>query len=360
MKKLLTLLAVPSLLFNLAAVAQDSGATGAEKPAAGAVAISSPAAAEQFEQGQKMLQAQNLPAAESCFRKVIGLSPDFAPAYLNLGTALAGEGKSDEAIAILTRAKGLKGVNPIVYLNLGTLLHDSGKVHDAIDNYKRLLEVDPNGPYAHACADGLQQMQEELAAKAARPYQNGAADYFGDATSGGASRWAQSEMPLRIFINAKTDVPGFRAGCVDSLKAAIQDWVDASQGKIKVEYVSDADKAQIVCRWSDAANEMASPTEPGNIYLGKGKTGIVKCDITLRTVDPSGHGPFNDAQTRRVAQHEVGHALGLVYHSTNPQDVMGEGIPGPSTATALSARDKNTMVKLYDLSDAEMARFLRK
>ncbi|MBU6453141.1 MAG: tetratricopeptide repeat protein [Cyanobacteria bacterium REEB67] len=360
MRNLLTLLAIPSLLFNLAASAQEKGGAGADKPAAGAVAISSPVAAEQFEQGQKMMQAQNLPAAAACFRKVIGLSPDFAPAYLNLGTTLAGEGKSEEAIAIFSKAKSLKGVNPIVYLNLGTLLHDTGKVHEAIDNYKRLLEVDPNGPYAHACADGLQQMQEELAAKAARPYQNGATDYFGDATSGGASRWAQSEMPLRIFIDAKTDVPRFRAGCVDILKAAIQDWVDASQGKIKIEYVSDADKAQIICRWSDAVTEMASPTEPGNIYLGKGKSGIVKCDITLRTTDPAGHTPFNDAQTKRIAQHEVGHALGLVYHSTNPLDVMGEGIPGRGTATTLSARDKNTILKLYDLSDGEMARFLRK
>jgi len=48
-----------------------------------------------------------------------------------------------------------------------------------------------------------------------------------------------------------------------------------------------------------------------------------------------------------ICLHEVGHTLGLNGHSANPKDVMFYSMNSDNPITALSARDKSTMARLY-------------
>jgi tetratricopeptide (TPR) repeat protein len=69
-------------------------------------------------------------------------------AHLNLGRALAGEGRIDEAIAQYSQALRLKPDFPLAHLNLGLALASQGRIDEAIAQYSEALRIKPDFPQA--------------------------------------------------------------------------------------------------------------------------------------------------------------------------------------------------------------------
>jgi protein O-mannosyl-transferase len=99
-------------------------------------------------------------------------------AYLNLGVALAAQGRTDEAIASFNRALAAKpfdsGVQYDVYNNLGAALARQGKTDEAISYYQKALLLSPELAEAHFnlaaalagrgnAAEAIRQYKEGLA-----------------------------------------------------------------------------------------------------------------------------------------------------------------------------------------------------
>jgi tetratricopeptide (TPR) repeat protein len=77
---------------------------------------------------------------------------EFAPVpllHLNLGQALAGQGRIDEAIAQYSKAMRLKPDDPQAHLNLGAALAAQGRIDEAIAKYSEALRLEPDFPMAH-------------------------------------------------------------------------------------------------------------------------------------------------------------------------------------------------------------------
>jgi len=77
--------------------------------------------------------------AENYLRKATNLDNTFKPAWVNLGLALAQQGKQMEALEAFSHAIG----NAEAYANLGFVFTVQGKKEEAIAVYRRSLELEP-------------------------------------------------------------------------------------------------------------------------------------------------------------------------------------------------------------------------
>jgi tetratricopeptide (TPR) repeat protein len=88
-------------------------------------------------------------AAETEFRTAIRLRPGEAEAYGDLGNALKGLGKLDEAIAAYRAALRLRPDLNTALFNLGGALSVQGKVADAIGVYREAIRLRPGVAWPH-------------------------------------------------------------------------------------------------------------------------------------------------------------------------------------------------------------------
>jgi len=83
-------------------------------------------------------------AVMACSRRIIAVNPRHPRAYSNLGAALAGLGRNDEAIEALRTALELNPEDPATLNNLGNTLYLSERVEEAETYFRRALEIDPS------------------------------------------------------------------------------------------------------------------------------------------------------------------------------------------------------------------------
>jgi Flp pilus assembly protein TadD len=101
----------------------------------------------------------NRPAdAAAHFAKSAALNPGSAPAYFNLGTALAFSGKVDEAIAQYRKALELRPDYPQAHNNLAGMLLQRGSVAEALQHYREAVRLNPR------YVDAFQNMARAYAA----------------------------------------------------------------------------------------------------------------------------------------------------------------------------------------------------
>src|SRR5215510_5750661 len=92
----------------------------------------------------RLHQAGQLVAAEACYRQALAAQPNLAEAHSNLGLALTGQGKFDEAIAACRRAIGIKPVLAGAHSNLGNALTGQGKFDEGIAAYRQAIGIKPD------------------------------------------------------------------------------------------------------------------------------------------------------------------------------------------------------------------------
>jgi tetratricopeptide (TPR) repeat protein len=104
--------------------------------------------------GTALRGAGKLDDAVAAFRRAIQLNPDFAEAHTNLGTTLLQQGKTAEAVAACRQAVALKPDFAPAHLNLGQALRAAGKMDEAVAAFRTALRLDPRQVSAHLALAG--------------------------------------------------------------------------------------------------------------------------------------------------------------------------------------------------------------
>lgn len=171
----------------------------------------------------------------------------------------------------------------------------------------------------------------------------------------GVIRWDISSFPLKIYIdNSNVNVPDYYK--VEIFKA-LKLWAQLTNF-IKFEVLDNIKDSNIIIKISPLPNNVCEGktckyvvgiTEP------EISNGILnKMNITLYEKDPYGN-YFSDREIFNTILHEMGHALGIMGHSYNPNDTMYASVKESYVHSYmgefqyLTVADKNTMLLLYRL-----------
>jgi len=281
-----------------------------------------------------------------------GTDGDFVK-YLNAGVRFAKIGKMPEAISELKKAAAIKPNDPLLLMNLGQSYQVCGKNIEALEQYKKYLSLYPKGQYVPQITAMFKAMQNQVILSGGKTSQ-GQDNYLSEALAPGGGRWDPSQMPLTVFIDSGKNVKGFKDEFSEIFKKAFTDWCEATQNKVSVSYVESAGKARIICKWTDNVKDLANPAEGGQALIKMGPArSIFFADITLLCSGPNVPADVApDNYMRHICLHEIGHALGLGGHSSQPGDIMFSVMNYDSKEKNLSDRDKKTMLDLYSLPAA--------
>jgi predicted TPR repeat methyltransferase len=89
-------------------------------------------------------------AARDIYRRILERAPDYADALHFSGVLAHQEGRSDEAIALITRSLELEPDRADWHSNLGIVLRDRLQLDEAIAAWRRAIALDPNHANAHS------------------------------------------------------------------------------------------------------------------------------------------------------------------------------------------------------------------
>lgn len=172
-------------------------------------------------------------------------------------------------------------------------------------------------------------------------------------------RWDESKFPIKVYIEDDTNgsAPGYYT---NEVQRAFLEWQKATSNLIRFKFVSVPADSQILVkiisdnkRQSCKAEEckyvaaFTAPTLNGDF--------LKKMTITLYDVNAINQ-PFTARQIYNIVLHEIGHSLGIMGHSENPNDLMymerrrgNDDSGSTSNYQLISSADLNTLELLYML-----------
>ena len=166
-------------------------------------------------------------------------------------------------------------------------------------------------------------------------------------------RWDIKSFPLRVYFENPDDVPAYY---VNNINKALQVWTSKTNF-VKFTQAKDMQNADIIVSFKDIPQDVCSGnvcnyavayTEPEV----SGKSLLKRMHLTFYKTNPK-NDRFLESEIFNTAQHEIGHTLGIMGHSSFPMDLMysekdNDSNYFPSLTTQhLSRRDLNTLVLLY-------------
>ncbi|MBC7999222.1 MAG: matrixin family metalloprotease [Leptolyngbya sp.] len=164
------------------------------------------------------------------------------------------------------------------------------------------------------------------------------------------ARWSPQKLPLAVYIDSGRGIDGFRPVFPELAMEALNEWSDASNGKLQFQLVSNPNHADITLAWSDTVSGNQEVFEAGNTitttsYNGRtGDVSISHAHINLLT--QVGGNSFSDIEIKKVALHEIGHAIGIQGHSPNPADIM-YAVTSRAQQPQLSPQDISAINQIY-------------
>ena len=164
---------------------------------------------------------------------------------------------------------------------------------------------------------------------------------------GTVMRWRIAKMPLRVHLPAPPegmfDDP---SGVTEAVRRGILDWTDvAKPGVPSFRFVGDRGDADIPVVWAPASRGWWVAFAAYDLTVDSKIFRMNRILVAARY--PDGEvATLEDLYMTML--HETGHALGLIGHSPEPEDVMYE--KGHWLSGGLTDRDRDTLRMLYSRS----------
>lgn len=326
--------------------------------------------------GMSLMRVNHNQEACDKLQQAAALCPASAEIQHSLALVLAKLGRMPEAIAAMKKAVELSPDSEASLLTLGGFYQANGDVAEAINTYNEFLSRFPDNRMKRK-VEGLRQALDSeqresqnradqqrlltgtdnhpgastersiVAPLSSEFSQDGKDDYLAQVTASGAQRWDQGRIPITVYIRDGGNITGFRTSFVQILKRSFDDWANASEGGVAFKFVDSAREARLQCVWTDQITKLANPAEAGDARMIMDQDGICQGELWLLTRPVSGTTPLTDNFFRLVCLHEIGHALGLSGHTSNPGDVMFFSATFKDCWRELSGRDRRTIKRFY-------------
>jgi tetratricopeptide (TPR) repeat protein len=243
-----------------------------------------------------------------------------------LAMCYAGQGKNQQAIEMFKEILAVDPKQPKIVSALASAYEGMGDLKQARETLKKYLHMEHKGEMAQSAKDRMPVLKKVM--KTAGNADG--ADYFKAVSNKYLTRWSMTRMPLRIYIEPGTGVANYIPDFDKCVPNALDMWCKAMDGKISWTRVEDKANADIEVMYT------ANPAEVGmsksHSEAGTCETRVLRQEfakigavthakIKLLTTDNDGKAYTMDVLSA-TAVHEVGHALGMKEHSSNPNDMM--------------------------------------
>ena len=314
----------------------------------------SPAVSRKFKTALELTMSGKDSEAAAMYAEICKLAPTFALAHQQYGAILLGLDKVKEAEAELLKANTLRPGMSFTLLALGSVFERQSRNKEALAKYIQYLKVAPEAENASEIAERINILKVEIKRNQGAESSLGKDNYLSEAVSVGATRWFPSAMPLTIFIDSGNQVKSYRSEFTTIFKKAFDDWIEASQGKIRIKIADSPTVASIVCRWLDDPNKLVNPIDGGDANSSVDESGALNRSRIMLLTEANGLPLTNDLM-RGLCLHEIGHALGIQGHSSQQGDVMTASYDFKHPNANLSERDKKTLLELYAAPNAFLA-----
>jgi len=148
-----------------------------------AVRLKGDSAEIHYNMGMALQGLWKLDEAIAAYRRAIELDPGHARAYNNIGAALKEQGRLAEAVAFIREALRLNPAMAEAYCNLGNTLHRDGRWDEAREAFEKALGLDPDSADAHT--------NHAMVLLASGDFEHGWSEYDW--------RWKTGQIPQRRF-----------------------------------------------------------------------------------------------------------------------------------------------------------------
>lgn len=307
---------------------------------------------QEYEAGMMSQQARQLEQqgktneALAMHKKAVELGPNLAGTHINYALILCNLHRNEEATREFEQACKLSPDLSMAWFNLAAQYKETGQVAKAISTYEEAIKRFPRDPNAAMAKQQIGFLKQ------ANAYSGGGAentsnDYMAAMNRAGLRRWPRQAMPITVFISNGQGVQGFQPKYMDLLAQCLNDWSQASQGRVQFQFVNNPNQARMACWWVDNPSKLHSQGEAGEAQVNFDQQGnIVHANVAILTMEASKQ-PISINRLRRTCLHELGHALGFSAHSLNPEDIMFYSEVDTDKWANLSKRDLNSICKLY-------------
>jgi tetratricopeptide (TPR) repeat protein len=300
-------------------------------------------AVEAYNRGVDETAEEAYDQAIASYQEALNHNPHMTQAYNNLANLYEKMQRVEEAVQAYEKALQYAPNDPLLHRNLGVMYERTGDVRKALEEFKTYLKLAPEGADP-AIASIVEEFNQRMAEG------DTSADYLDAATKsseGNRLSWPARVSPVPVYIHLEDSE---QIVYLPMVQESMRAWEAATGERLKFQEVSSPGKARILITLREGP--LAHP------YLNVGHAqyqasgdrkkllDTLKVSININTGEQGHHIPFEQqsAQVKRLALHEIGHAIGIWGHSTNPRDIMYSH----PIASGLSGRDVETARKLYE------------
>jgi len=151
-------------------------------------------------------------------------------------------------------------------------------------------------------------------------------------------RWELNRLPLRVYIGGTVEAA--RGGLVrDTIKSALSEWARASNGVIRYQITSKFTESDIYF-----VEQLTDDHEWAQTCVDYHKGPIDRVKVIL--LESTLH-KLEEPRLKGLCLHEIGHAFGILKHSTNSRDAMSEMATDDNhPVVMLSQRDRGNIAAL--------------